>query len=72
MGESRGPVEGVLRPLEPALPAVGDRKRGGALAVGDRERRDGAQPLALARRLLERPDERRERAASRPASDLLR
>ena len=72
VAQPRRPVEGAQRAVEPALPAVRARERRRAsAALGRRERGERAQPLALGRRVLERPRERRERAPARRARDLV-
>ena len=71
MRQARRPVEGGERAVEAPLPAVRARERGGRRPVGGRERGQRAQALALARRGLERPGQRGERAAPCPALDLV-
>ena len=69
--EARRAVEGGERAVEPPLPAVRARERPRCRTVGGRERRQRAQALALARCGLERPGQRGERPAARPALDLV-
>src|SRR2546428_4873647 len=64
--------EGRERPLETTLPAVRAGDRAGGLGIGGGDRRQRAQPLTLARGRFERPRECGERAALRPALDLVR
>ncbi len=74
VADERAALLGAEGAVEAAVPAVraGERLRLAAGLLGARERGDGAQPLAVARRRLERPGERRERAAARPADDVVR
>src|SRR6266404_1354230 len=72
MRELRRPLEGVERPLEPALPAVRLRECVGAGAVARSELGERAQALALGRRIVERPRERGKGPPPRPPAYVLR
>src|ERR687891_490533 len=65
-----GALERATGALESPVPAVRARERLGAARVGRAEAGEGAQALALGRRLFQRPGERRERPPARPAGDL--
>ena len=71
MRQLRRPPERARRALEPPLPAVRARERVGAAPVVRRELGERAQPLALGRRAVERPGERRERPPPRPPAHVL-
>src|SRR5919201_3496515 len=71
MREPRGPLERDGRPLEPSVPAVCARQRTSGLRFGGCKGGEGADALAVARRRLEWPRERRERTAPRPALDVV-
>src|SRR5919204_3550122 len=71
MRETRRPLERDGRPLEPSVPAVCARQRTSGLRFGGCKGGEGADALAVARRRLECPRERRERAAPRPALDVV-
>ena len=66
-----GPAERAERALEPPLPAVRAGERLGRPPSRDAELGERAQPLALGRRVLERPRQRRERPPARPAAHVL-
>ena len=72
MRDPRRPVERAERAVEPALPAVRARECACGGGVGRGELRQRAQTLPLRRRVVERPRQRRERAAPRPAPHVLR
>ena len=71
MRQPRRPREGRERSIEPALPAVGPRQVPRRLRVAGRQRGDGANPLALARRVLERPDEGGQSPTACPAGKVV-
>src|SRR5262249_30915051 len=64
---------GAERAIEAALPAIGagERLRVRACVLAGRQRGERPQPLALGRGAFERPRERGERAAARPAHDVV-
>src|SRR5262249_42730165 len=70
--EPRRLREGGAGPFEAPLPVVRLRDCVGSRLVVGGEGREGAQPLPLGRGRLERPGEVRERAAARPAGDVVR
>ena len=71
MAQPRVAREGPPRALELAAPAVGRREPLGLVRLGRREQGERAQPLALARRMLEVPGEPRERPATSPPAHVL-
>ena len=67
MRQASRPVERAQRAGEPPVPTIGRRDRVGRDAVIGSTNGHGAETLAFRRRLFERPRERRQRAAARPA-----
>ena len=67
MRQASRPVERAQRAGEPPVPAVRRRDRVGRDAVIGSTNGHSAQTLSFGRRLFERPRERRERTAARPA-----
>jgi hypothetical protein len=70
MRQLRRPAPRAVGAVEPPLPAVRARERLGAARIGRTQAGDGAQTLALRRRLLQPPRERRERSPARPAGNV--
>ena len=63
--DARVALQGAARAAEAPLPVVGVGERPRLVGVGNREPGERTQPLAVGRRGLERPGERRERTAAR-------
>ena len=66
-----GRWKAATRALEPPLPAVGTGEPLGRLGIVGGELGERSQPLALGRRVLQRPGQRRERTSARPARDVV-
>ena len=69
-GESRRAIEGMTGALEPSRPPVRRSELLRPRGVVDRQARQRAQTLALARRRVQRPGEAGQRAATSRAGDL--
>src|SRR5947209_7425825 len=69
--ESRRPPVGADCSVELAIPAVRAGERRSLVAVARRQLGERAEALALRRRVLERPRERRERPPARPAANVV-
>src|SRR4051794_9533305 len=71
MREPSRPLERGDGALETALPAVCARQRLGGRRIGGSDRAEGTQAFPFARRGLERPGQRGEGPAPRPALELV-